>query len=99
MQLVRGNAQGSSLAGNEPLWVDGNLDQSTAFGLSGFDALPGGSRLTSGEFEFMNYNAYFWSSSESVNSAWRRTLNYYYHRVYRSTLIKEHGVSVRCLRN
>ena len=95
----RGTDQGSQLAGNEPLWTNGSLDQDGAFGSSGFTALPGGFRSTSGSFGNQSLNAIFWSSSESGGSAWYRSPNYNDPEGYRLDDIKSNGFSVRCVQD
>ena len=95
----RGTDQGSQLAGNEPLWTDGNLDQNANFGTSGFAALPSGYRVTSGSFYGQSSIAYLWSSSESGGSAWYRYLYYGNPKVLRTVNVKSLGFSVRCVRD
>jgi len=63
---------------------------------SGFTALPGGNRFTDGNFNSLTYLAYFWSSSESGTTAWRRHLYYDLATVNRDTNNKYLGFSVRC---
>ncbi len=69
---------------------------------SGFTALPGGSRFTTGTFIGMGMYGHFWSSTESATSyAWARDLNYNssgsnrYNYNHFQTL----GLSVRCIKN
>ena len=95
----RGTDQGSQLAGNEPLWTNGSLDQNGAFGSSGFTALPGGDRSTSGSFFDQSSFAYFWSSSESGGNAWTRMLFYSIPKVRRTGFSKSNGFSVRCVQD
>ena len=95
----RGTDEGSQLAGNEPLWTNGSLDQDGAFGSSGFTALPGGFRSTSGSFSTQSNDDYFWSSSESGGDAWLRSLGYSNPEVYRSGFAKSDGFSVRCVQD
>jgi len=95
----RGIDEGSKLAGNEPLWTDGALDQNANFGTSGFDALPVGFRFTDGSFYLLTYYAYFWSSSENGPNAWYRNLNYNNAQVNRNNNNKAYGFSVRCVRD
>jgi len=40
----RGTDQGSKLAGNSDLWTDGDLENNSEFGTSGFNLLPAGVR-------------------------------------------------------
>ena len=95
----RGTDEGSKLAGNEPLWTDGNLDQNANFGTSGFTALPAGYRTTSGSFYSLTFGTYFWSSSECGSGAWHRYLYYSFTEVGRDGYGKANGFSVRCLRD
>jgi uncharacterized protein (TIGR02145 family) len=67
---------------------------------SGFSALPGGSRYGSGDFVSVGYNGYWWSSTESDAAlAWGRSMLYNLGGVYRYSLSKRRGFSVRCLRD
>jgi len=97
----RGTNEGSKLAGNADLWYNGALENNAEFGTSGYSALPGGYRYSNnGNFINIGNNAYFWSSSEySNNSAWHRTLYYFYSEVYRYNNYKKLGFSVRCVRD
>jgi uncharacterized protein (TIGR02145 family) len=95
----RGTDQGSQLAGNEPLWTNGLLDQNGAFGSSGFTALPGGYRYTSGSFLNQSDVAAYWSSSESGGTAWGRSLFYDNPKVGRVGYGKSLGFSVRCVQD
>jgi len=65
---------------------------------SGFNALPGG--RTSGTYYNMGHNAGFWSSTENDSlDAWHRYLSDDQSKVYRSGHSKQHGFSVRCVRD
>ncbi|MFC1731113.1 SUMF1/EgtB/PvdO family nonheme iron enzyme [candidate division KSB1 bacterium] len=68
---------------------------------SGFTALPGGWRHGSnGSFNSIGLNASFWSSTESSSThAWRPYLSYSYSGVNRYYDYKQHGFSVRCVRD
>ena len=67
---------------------------------SGFSGLPGGSRLTSGTFNYVGVDGYWWSSAEDgTDSAWTRYLLYSIGTVNRSYYNKSIGFSVRCLRD
>jgi len=65
----------------------------------GFSALPGGYRSSSGNFNYIEKNAYFWSSAEDGTNAWYRHLYYSYDRVGRSHYSRGHGFSVRCVKD
>ena len=92
-----GTDEGSKLSGNEPLWTNGALDQNANFGTSGFDALPGGYRGTSGSFTDLANEALFWSSSESGTDAWGRGLSNDNTQVDRANSTQTYGFSVRCV--
>ena len=96
----RGTNEGSKLAGNAALWHNGDLENNTNFGTSGFNALPGGYRYYGGYYGDMGYGGYFWSSTESgSDDAWSRTLGYGSSEVYRYYSYKPGGFSVCCLRD
>jgi uncharacterized protein (TIGR02145 family) len=79
------------------LWYDPNYGATNE---SGFSAVPAGYRLFSGTFDNIGNIGYWWSSIESsTNSAWYRS-NYSSHGyVYRISVSKYSGFSVRCLRD
>ena len=95
----RGTNEGSKLAGNSDLWDDGNLENNSEFGTSGFTGLPAGYRIYhNGLYLNMGNYGFFWSSSEyDSNYAWYRILYYNYSNVYRFFYNKHYGFSVRCL--
>ena len=66
---------------------------------SGFNAVLSGNRNANGAFYHLSSRAYFWSSSISGSSAWRRALYSSYSTVYRSASPQARGFSVRCLQN
>ena len=67
---------------------------------TGFTALPGGYRGTSGAFYSVGGNGYWWSATEShATYAWDRNVGCGSSRVYRDLDGKEVGFSVRCLRD
>jgi uncharacterized protein (TIGR02145 family) len=96
----RGTDQGSQLAGNASLWGSGSLTSNSAFGTSGFTALPGGYRSNGGYFNNIRLSGTWWSSTEYSSSyACYRTLLYSYTEVGRGSDYKENGFSVRCVRD
>jgi uncharacterized protein (TIGR02145 family) len=98
----RGTNQGSQLAGNAALWVDGALENDPEFGSSGFDLLPGGYRTSSGYFGNLGSYGYVWSATETENYtyyAWVRLLNFSNTQVGRNYFDKRNGFSVRCVRD
>ncbi|HAZ02641.1 MAG TPA: hypothetical protein DCY97_10785 [Marinilabiliales bacterium] len=66
----------------------------------GFTALPGGKRLDSGEFDFMQVEGNFWSSeSFSTQNAFYLYLLYNYPNSLQNYANKKSGFSVRCVRD
>ena len=93
----RGTNEGSKLAGNASFWRDGNLTDNSAFGSSGFTALPGGFRKNNGSFDKLGFWGFWWSSTDDLSpDAWSRYLHNYRSKVYRYDRSKESGFSVRC---
>jgi len=91
------NAGGKMKATGTTHWYSSNTGVTNS---SGFTALGAGYRSYYGNFYFLSYNAYFWSSSEtSSTSGISRYLHCYYATVGRYDYYKTYGFSVRCLRN
>jgi len=97
----RGTNEGSKLAGGYDLWQNGSLRNDPEFDTNGFSFLPGGYRGNYfGNFFYMGYTGYFWSSTEGSSFyAWYRALNCDYVSVYRISVFKQDGFSVRCVRD
>ena len=97
----RGTNEGSKLAGNAVLWADGNLDNNSEFGNSGFQALPDGIRNNSGSFDGGGGLGGWWSATESGStfSAYYRLLGFYQSSVNRDENVKSSGLSIRCLQD
>ena len=68
---------------------------------SGFTGLPAGHRNTNtGDYIYMGFYGYFWSSTENGSElAWRRYLFDYSSGVARDTFGKPNGFSIRCLKD
>lgn len=67
---------------------------------TGFTALPGGYRYRLGEFLYIGFNGFWWSSSEyDTNYVWYRFMRYYSSDASRDVFYRENGFSVRCLRD
>ena len=77
-------------------WANGgNGDNS-----SGFNGQPGGGCYGNGVFINRTYYSNFWSSSENnAKYAWNRSLHYNNAEVSRTSIEKDYGYSVRCLRD
>ena len=73
-------------------------DDLTKNNSSGFSSLPGGYRYNYGQFSGIGYYDNWWSSTESDTSfAWYRRLSTYFFVLYRSSISKDNGYSIRCL--
>jgi uncharacterized protein (TIGR02145 family) len=71
-----------------------------ATNVSGFTALPGGTRLHNGYFYNIGEYGFWWSTTVSNASyAWYRYLNYYSDIINSNEYLKTTGYSVRCLRD
>jgi uncharacterized protein (TIGR02145 family) len=67
---------------------------------SDFTGLPAGGRAIYGWFFELGDNSIWWSSSEtSSTSSWRCSLSYYSSSAYSNHSSKEHGYSVRCIKD
>jgi uncharacterized protein (TIGR02145 family) len=63
-----------------------------------FTALPGGSRGYNGAFSTIYNYGYWWSITENdSDSSWRRVMSAYDSGIYRISISKYFGLSVRCL--
>lgn len=96
--------EGSAMAGNEPLWTNGDIDHNglgdNDFGSSGLNMLPAGYRFTAGSYYNQSVYALLWSAFQSDASlAWRRNLYYTHTDVYRNFNDKAFGYAVRCVRD
>jgi len=92
---LRGTNQGTQMK-----TTSGWLGYGNGTNTSGFSALPGGYRnLNGGEFNNIDYTAYWWSSAEQSGSgAWYRYIDHSYTVVLRFSADKMFGFSVRCVR-
>jgi uncharacterized protein (TIGR02145 family) len=67
---------------------------------TGFSAVPGGFRNNLGEFFYIGKMGYWWSSTENnTNTAWSRNMGHIYGYVNNQPNKKQHGYSVRCLKD
>ena len=97
----RGANEGSKLAGDSSLWINGALESDIEFGSSGFNALPAGYRPPYSEiYSQLGDIAEFWSSTESGDTlVLTRLLHFYNTRVNRFTFSKKDAHSVRCIKD
>jgi len=68
---------------------------------TGFDALPGGSRLDGGYGHDIGLIGYFWTSTPQLSGdvLWVRSLGCNSGTIGRTWRIKEFGLSIRCIKN
>lgn len=67
---------------------------------SGFSALPGGDRYSTGRFYGIGTGGLWWSASESdTSNAFYVYMLYNFSNVQRNDALKEHGFSVRCVKD
>jgi uncharacterized protein (TIGR02145 family) len=79
------------------LWLPFNTGATNE---SGFSGNPGGERKSDGAFSGLFYSALFWSTSgDGTEKAWYSALSYMKESVYRNSIEKSSGFSVRCVRN
>ncbi|MFM7748334.1 MAG: FISUMP domain-containing protein, partial [Bacteroidota bacterium] len=65
----------------------------------GFGALPGGYRLSSGEFGGLGVQGYWWSSTNSGSGrGWNRQLHNVSTGFFRNSKFLTFGMSVRCIK-
>ncbi len=78
----------------------GNTDFSEYINKSGFTALPGGYRFAIDSFSTIGFNGYWWCATQ-INSdlAWHRFMINDYGHLFKGSLGKMLGLSVRCVRN
>lgn len=67
--------------------------------ITGFTALPGGLRTTSGEYRYLNENGLWWSTTDTGSTAYYRDLNYNNSALRTNALGKTSGFSVRLVKD
>jgi uncharacterized protein (TIGR02145 family) len=92
-----GTDAGGKMKSTSGLWTSPNNGSTNS---SGFSALPGGYRTTTGAFNSIGIYTYFWSSSESSSTgAINRYLFYNASNIYRTNSNKSSGFSARCIKD
>jgi uncharacterized protein (TIGR02145 family) len=95
---------GTSVAGGK-LKEAGNThwySNSGATNESGFTALPGGYRYSSGGYSYPGSYGYWWSATENISNVtngYYRLIYYYNASIYGSDISKASGLSVRCIKD
>jgi uncharacterized protein (TIGR02145 family) len=79
-------------------WTSPNIGATNQSGFTGF---PGGYRGYFGTYDFVGYDGYWWSITETSSlNAWDRSLYFNYSDVFRNSEVDKHfGLSVRCVRD
>ena len=78
-------------------WFSPNINATNS---SGFTGLPGGGRTSGGYYDWLRNSSAFWSSTElDANQAWYLTLWYNDAKAPMSSVFKDYGWSVRCIRD
>jgi uncharacterized protein (TIGR02145 family) len=93
---------GEDVAGKKMKSTSGWQDNGNGNNKSGFSCLSGGCRRNDGKFAYIGEDCYCWSSTESEYdkiTAWYRLLNYGTDIALKTNLLKECGLSVRCLKD
>ena len=94
---------GDSIAGTKMKSRSGWQNNGNGTNSSGFNALPGGWRLGSGDLYSIGAEGFWWSSSENdTNSVWFRYLDERRGDVYKYYFYKQKtndGLSVRCIKD
>jgi uncharacterized protein (TIGR02145 family) len=86
---------GGPLKAVSPLWAPPNADATNA---SGFSGLPGGSRTDGGSFINMPTDGFFWTATEQQSiTAWTWHLHHDWGGIDNGAVMKEAGLSCRCV--
>lgn len=91
----RGSDQGKIMKSTSGWHIRGN-----GTNISGFNALPGGLRLSFGSYTSLDSSGGWWSATNSSgNYAWGRYLQYFSRQIARNDDDRARGRSVRCLKD
>jgi uncharacterized protein (TIGR02145 family) len=91
----RGTDQGTQMKSSSGWYNNGNGTNT-----SGFAAPPGGDRYSDGHIDYISYYGLWWSATEySASNAWNRGLYFNKNNVLRDNPAKDHGFSVRCVKD
>jgi uncharacterized protein (TIGR02145 family) len=100
--LVVGTNSGSKLAGNSTLWPSGDLINDVNFGLSGFNALPAGVRVSDGTFINVGLGSVWWCSTlfgSGTQQAYDIGIYLNSTDTYIQDSRMDYGQSVRCVKD
>jgi uncharacterized protein (TIGR02145 family) len=91
------NAGGKLKQEGTEFWYDTNDEVTNS---TGFNGLPGGICIDNGSFHLLGYHGYWWTSSTNdIEIAWNRSLNYNTNILCRSYDSKKYGFSVRFIKD
>lgn len=97
----RGTNEGSKIAGQINWWRDGSLINDPEFGISSLNIVPGGRRDYAGYYSGAGYfmeDGGFWTSTYFYETtALYRSISYDSRDIYRISINKRYGLSVRCI--
>lgn len=66
---------------------------------SGFNARPGGRRLSNGNFSSITWRGFFWSSTQDIDGNWNYQLRNNESVIYGGPYWNQDGYSVRCIKD
>jgi uncharacterized protein (TIGR02145 family) len=89
----------SSWAGSTNTGVPGNNDYPLYINKSGFTALPGGGRTSTGTFSDLHDLGLWWSSSMIKTSSYNTYIGHNQPQVERGMVSRKSGFSVRCIKD
>ncbi len=91
--------QGSLLAGNSSLWLDGILENNDSFGTIGFNALPGGYVGYGNIYDESEIGEWWSATPSSSSSSFYFKIRYDFTGVIHHYTQQRSGLSIRCLRD
>jgi len=77
-------------------WTSPNTDATNE---TGFGAIGGGARTLTGAYSFLGGDGHWWSSTEENSEVWIRFISNGWGGVSRTSVEKEYGLSVRCIKD
>lgn len=98
--IVGGMMKATGTSGDGGLWSPPNTGATNS---SGFTALPGGARYTTGLFGGLTILAFFWTADATPSEVLQRAWNWYMDtstaNLYRNNYSRVIGHSVRCIKD
>lgn len=95
-KIAKKDEEIASYLKKENTWKEGQKNYNSY----GFSGNPSGARYYIGYFAQIKSDVYWWSSTYSgADKAWLRSLNINDNNVKRTKLMREYGLSIRCVRD